>query len=171
MLNQLINMIKRGRVSRNDNDGDKLPIQQATFMGDTSDFMPIFGYGHHANLPKDALLTLFTVNGQEQNMAGIGELPEQRIKNLKPGEVVFYHPITKAKIHFKENGDIDLDAGTANVNVKANNVNIDAAQTNLGVGGPALARVGDTVEVVVTGGSSAGTYQGTITTGGDNTSI
>jgi len=140
-------------------------------MGDTAEFVAIFPYGMHANLPVDALVTLFSVNGQEQNLAGIGEVPEKRIKNLESGEVVFFHPATKTKIHFKNDDDLDIEVGTGNVNLTANNVNIDAVQTNLGVGGPDIARVGDTVEVNVGSGSSAGTWTGTITTGGVNTSI
>ena len=53
----------------------------------------------------------------------------------------------------------------------AANVNIDAGTTNLGVGGLAIARVGDPVSVAVVGGSSEGTHTGTITGGGGNTSI
>ena len=171
MLDRLINLIKRARVSRADDDSGKLPIQQCSFMGDTADFIVMSPYGHHANLPVDALVTLFSVNGQEQNLAGIGEVPEKRIKNLASGEVVFFHPATKTRIHFKNNKDLDIEVGTGNVNLTANNVNIDAVKTNLGVGGPDIARVGDTVETVIATGSSAGTWTGTIVTGGVNTSI
>ena len=170
MLNRLINLIKRGRVSRTDNDSRKLPIQQVTYMGDTAEFIAIFPYGVHANLPVDALVTLFSVNGQEQNLAGIGEVPEKRIKNLASGEVVFFHPTTKTRIHFKNNGDLDIDV-IGDVNLNANNVNIDADISNIGVGGNAIARVGDSVEVNVGSGSSSGTWTGTITSGGVNTSI
>lgn len=170
MLNRLINLIKRARVSRTDDDSGKLPIQQCDFMGDTANFIALFPYGHHANLPVDSLVTLLSVNGQEQNLAGIGEVPEKRIKNLESGEVVFFHPTTKTRIHFKNNGDLDIDV-VGDVNLNANNVNIDAAVSNIGVGGNAIARVGDTVETVIASGSSAGTYVGTIITGGVNTSI
>jgi len=171
MLNRLINLIKRGRVSRTDNDSRKLPIQQCAYMGDTAEFMALFPYGMHANLPDGALVTLFSVNGQEQNLVGIGESSEDRIKGKESAEVEFYHPKTKTRILFKNNDDLDIQVGTGNVNLTANNVNIDAAQTNLGVGGPDIARVGDTVEVNVGSGSSAGTWTGAITTGGVNTSI
>lgn len=170
MLNRLINLIKRGRVSRTDSDSRKLPIHQVTYMGDTAEFVAIFPYGVHANLPEDAIVTLFSVNGQEQNLAGIGEVPEKRIKNLESGEVVFFHPTTKTRIHFKNNGDLDIDV-IGDVNLNANNVNIDAAVSNIGVGGNNIARVGDSVEVNVGSGSSSGTWSGTITSGGVNTSI
>lgn len=67
-------------------------------------------------------------------------------------------------------GDADINAG-GDVNVNASNVNVDASVTNLGVGGAAIARVGDPVQVEVIGGSSGGTHNGTIIGGGNNTSI
>lgn len=52
---------------------------------------------------------------------------------------------------------------SADVNLKANTVNVNASKTNLGSGGPAIARVGDAVRV--------GNSTGTIISGGTNTSI
>lgn len=60
---------------------------------------------------------------------------------------------------------------SGNVNVSAPTVNLSATTTNLGVGGQPIARVGDSVQVEVTSGSSSGTWVGTITSGGNNTSI
>lgn len=64
-------------------------------------------------------------------------------------------------------GTTDLTSG-GDVNITAPNVNITgnltvSGQTDLAGGGPGIARQGDSVEVQVTGGSSAGTYSGTIT--------
>jgi len=97
------------------------------------------------------------------------------------GEPTFFHPTTKTRIIARNNGDLDIvvGSGDGNVNitcVQANvtasdSVNVDSPITNLGVGGPEIARLGDAVEVTVTSGSSAGTYSGTITSAGVNTSI
>lgn len=57
------------------------------------------------------------------------------------------------------------------VSVSATSVNIDASVVSLGVGGQPIARVGDQVQTVIAGGSSAGTYVGAIITGGVNTSL
>jgi hypothetical protein len=43
---------------------------------------------------------------------------------IENGEVVVYHPLTGSKVHFKANGDIDVDAGTANINITAAEVNV-----------------------------------------------
>lgn len=52
-----------------------------------------------------------------------------------------------------------------NVKIKAQNATIDAQKINLGIGGKAIARVGDTVQV------DGNTHIGTITSGGANTSL
>lgn len=65
-------------------------------------------------------------------------------------------------LKFVVNGNVSLiTQGTADIS--ASTVNISAGQTNLGEGGQPIARVGDSV--VVNG------VQGTITSGGSNTSI
>lgn len=71
-------------------------------------------------------------------------------------------------------GNIDLTA-SGNANVNAANANVTAGtinlngKTNCGGGGPAVARLGDQVQVVISGGSSAGTYTGEIIQGASNT--
>lgn len=52
-----------------------------------------------------------------------------------------------------------------NVSIKADNATIDAQKINLGNGGKAIARIGDTVQV------DGKTHIGTITSGGVNTSL
>lgn len=101
-----------------------------------------------------------------------------------PGEKRFYavNPETPnkeiAEIWLKNTGVIEINGGSdlnivvnGNCNLKAAAVNIDAPVTNIGVGGAQIARLGDEVTVDVTSGSSAGTYKGTITSAGVNTSI
>ena len=68
------------------------------------------------------------------------------------------------------NGNVSLIT-QGDANISAANVNIAAGTTNLGVGGQQIARLGDEITVEVTSGSSAGTYKGTITSAGVNTSI
>ena len=92
---------------------------------------------------------------------------ESSIKLTKTGDVEVATAgaltVTTAKdITITCDGDVNLKAGT---------VNIDATQVNLGEGGKDIARKGDSVEVEVTGGSSIGTWSGTIVSGGNNTSI
>jgi len=172
-----------------DDTPDKFHTQQLEYLGKPADALMVFPYGLHANVTPDALALIFSAQANPENRAAIAWTPKQRPK-LAEGEAAFYHPPTGAFIIWKANGDLDIEVGeggegTVNVtckdaNVTASNdvnvtaatsVNIDSPVTNLGVGGEPIARVGDEVEVEVTSGSSAGTYTGTITSGGDNTSI
>jgi hypothetical protein len=192
------------RITRKGSEEGVYPIQQVTYLGRVSDAIILFPYGMHANLPVDQLGLLIDDKGR----VFIGTSAVGRI-TVEEGEVVFYHPATKSKTHYKNNGDIDIDTvspdveesahGNVNIstknvnitnsekvtvnstgdvdittsgdaNVDATNVNIDAV-VNLGVGGAAIARVGDAVSVTVVGGSSAGVHTGVITSGGANTSL
>lgn len=57
------------------------------------------------------------------------------------------------------------------VEINATTLNTNTAQVNLGSGGQPIARLGDQITVTIPSGSSAGTYTGTITSSGVNTSI
>lgn len=75
-----------------------------------------------------------------------------------------------------QSADLNITGTTSinssgNVTITAPNVDIAASTTNLGIGGQPIARLGDSVQVNVTSGSSSGTWTGTITSGGNNTSI
>jgi len=65
-----------------------------------------------------------------------------------------------------DNGQIDITCN-GDANITATNANINA-KCNLGVGGKPIARFGDAVQCVISGGSSSGTWPGTITAGSAN---
>lgn len=161
------------KITRKGTEAGVYPVQQGTYLDRVTDFIALFPYGMHANLPVGQLCLLI----DEKGRIIVGTSCVGRIV-VEEGEVVFYHPKTKAKIHFRNSGDIDIDmpgklnvTSAGDVNVTATNVNIDASVTNLGTGGLPIARAGDPVSVIVSSGSSAGTWAGTITSGGANTSI
>lgn len=62
-------------------------------------------------------------------------------------------------------GDVTIQiTGDADINADGT-VNVDGSTINLAGGGSGVARVGDTIEVTIPSGSSAGTYKGHITEG------
>lgn len=61
-----------------------------------------------------------------------------------------------------------IQKGSAIISLADDGIVINSSTINLGTGGSGVARIGDTVEVNITSGSSAGTYQGTITSGSSN---
>lgn len=109
-------------------DGD-FAIQQISYLGRVGDCEIVFPYGMHANLPPDALLLMFSVQGNSENRAAIGGVPSERIKDLPEKEVVFFHPFTKSKIHFRNNGDLDIEAAgdVGDINITCNDANLTAS--------------------------------------------
>lgn len=193
-LAKLKNLIRYAKVTGPADNTKEFPVQQVTFKGKTADTYMVFPYGMYANADtQNSVAVLFSVDGNDDNRAAIPSNPQNRPTDLAEGEVAIYHPNSGACIKLRASGDIeittegniaatcaDLNAtasGDANVtstgdtNVTAANVNVDASVTNLGVGGLPIARAGDPVSVTITSGSSAGVATGTITSGGDNTSI
>ena len=119
-----------------------------------------------------------SIEGYKQN--GI-DTPDDRTHSLNDGvfEIGFYpaseryaFPVDKTIEIGNKNGSFNLSVveGGALV-IESPSVLIKSPITEIGTGGKAIARVGDSVEVNVTGGSSAGTWSGTITSGGVNKSI
>jgi hypothetical protein len=70
-----------------------------------------------ANLANDAIGVMFAINANSENRVGIYDDPSSRPRDLIQNEVVFYHPKTGSKIHFKNNGDIDVTAIGSTINV------------------------------------------------------
>ena len=141
-LSRLKDLIKRATVTMGGSDDGEFNIQQVTYLQKVADCDIIFPYGMSANLPKDTLLVMFNVNDNEQNRAGIGTLPRERKKNLAPGEVAFFHPLTKSFIYFRNSGDIDIDTSQAsdleaenqtgaNINITCNDANLTCKNLNV----------------------------------------
>jgi len=107
-------------ITKKGDESKSFPIQQFEMNGRVGDAYVVSPYGVHANL----------IEGQPAlNMSPDGTIlmgidPIGRIK-VEAGEVVFYHPITKSKIHFKNNKDIDIETET-DINASCDNINVNA---------------------------------------------
>ena len=116
LKNLILNSIKRSVIAEasSDDQGSRA-IQKISYRGALGKSEMIFGYGHHANVPPDALCVTFIVAGDPENRATIPMSGKERVKGLTENEVIFFHPVTKSFIHFRSNGDIDIH-GTKNIN-------------------------------------------------------
>lgn len=148
-------------VSRRGDDSGRYPVQQVTYLGKVGDALMWLPYGLHANVPEGDLVLLFSLQGKGEARVGIPGSPKAR-PPLAPGEVALHHPVTGTKIHLKADGSVEIDAiGNVTVNaagdasvVAGGTALVDGAVVELGgTGGPAVARVGDSVAggVIVTG--------------------
>ena len=164
-----------GRITGADKD-KKFPNQQGSVLGRLGDHSVIFPYGSFADLPNN---TLFL----EIKPGVVIPVTIKRPSDTETGEPVFFHPETNTRMIFRNSGDLDIDTVDAkgNVNINTIKANITASEeinltapltkvtgafevdgpsnlkgkTNLGIGGPAIARVGDSVVAgVITTGST-----------------
>lgn len=170
MSDESRNMIKRAVITLGGDDDKQFPIQQITYNGKVTSAEIVFPYGVHANLSadNDTLCVVWSVMGDQDHNVAMGYTPALRPKPLAEGEVVFYHPLTQSKIHFRNNGDIDIDVtgenGDLNATIKkdlnitvAGDVTIDVTGTAT-VTAPTTNWTGDinlTGNIDITGTSTA----------------
>lgn len=127
----LRNLIKLCRFSKTESDSAQFPVQQVSYLDKAGDALVAMPYGSHANIPENALGALFQISEQEQNRAVLPISPGDRPHPIESGEVVYFHPATGTKIHFKSSGDIDIST-IANLNiVAATQVQITAPNISL----------------------------------------
>lgn len=186
------NLIRWARVAAGGKDTGQFPLQQVSYKGKLADSLMLFPYGTHANIPPGALALMLAVEGDPDNRAALAYTPQNR-PQLAEGEIAYYHPGTGTTIKLtgpdleittgnETAGNVTINCASATVTA-SDSVTIDAPETgvtgnltvdgnalikgaaSLGEGGDPIARQGDSVEVTVTSGSSAGTYSGTITSG------
>ncbi len=154
MIKKIRNMITRALITKGGADDKQFPIQQITYKGKVTEAEIIFPYGVHANLSadKNTLCTVFAIDGQEDYLTAMGYTPDLRPKLLAEGEVVFYHPLTQSKVHFRNNGDIDIDVtgdnGDLNVTIKKDlNITV-AGDATITAGGDINATAGGNANIV-----------------------
>ena len=107
------------KITKAGSESLSYPIQQFEMNGRTGDAYIAAPYGMHYNLPANQEALNISPDGTI--LMGID--PVGRIK-VEAGEVVFYHPVTKSKIHFKNDNNIDIET-SANINATANTINLN----------------------------------------------
>lgn len=139
-------------------DGGNFRISTMRGLNKQGDIVLITPYGFDHNPPVGSLGVVFQIQGNEGNRFAIASYPQKRERNLKPGEVATGNNLTGSKVVFKQNGDIDITCnGNININCTGDVNIVSTGDVNLGgLGGPAVARVGDLVNVG--SGSSAGLW-------------
>jgi len=170
-------MIKYGAVSQQTDDTTPAQKVQVRTQSVERECLALYPYGFFANAPKGALAVLLNLNGQEDNKVGMPFIPQEefegeegRFKDLQPGEVLVGNLLTRAFVKFdrdghiivEANGDVevtatgDVSVSAGDVIIQAENAIVDADSVLLGgTGGPAVARVGDSVSNgIITSGSS-----------------
>lgn len=140
----LNDLIKLCRFSKRESDTGQFPIQQVEYLEKTGDSFVVLPYGMHANIPADFLGLLLSAKEQDRFVIPLSS--KERVHPVASGELVLFHPVTGSKVHFKNNGDIDIETA-ADINATCNNINVSAA-AKATVTAPDIALIGD---VAITG--------------------
>lgn len=110
-LSRLIRSIARlARVTRAGDDSGDFPIAQVGYMGKVGDAVMWFPYGIHANVREDELAIILSMQGNPEARVALAGSPTSRPHPIEVGEFVVYHPPSGSKIHFKANGDVEVDS-------------------------------------------------------------
>lgn len=157
LRNRVEMMIARG-VVRLVNDGGKLQVVQLGLLqGETRvlERFQSYGFTGHPHPGAEAVV-LFRGGDRDHGLVVVVDDRRYRLKALAAGEVAMYDDLGK-KIHFKRDGTFEAVAPKLVINVTGDVVINAGGNVELGgVGGPAVARVGDNVDVG--SGSSAGLW-------------
>ena len=168
--NKIVSLIKRAYITFVGNDDEQFQVTQINYLNKTTNMEVINPYGLCSNPPRNSLVLLFNVQGQEENRAGIANLPQQRFKNLKEGEVALGNYLTKTVIKFSENGDLEIfSASNCNVNVTGT-TNLVSPQTNITGEIQVNGNINVTGDVVASGISLVNHIHGGVEPGGGTTS-
>ena len=152
LLRKIRSLIRRAVVSLSLPDDGDHPIMQISYLGKTANAEVIWPYGMGGQLPENAQVFCFNIEGMEENKAGIGTTPTLRLKVDAEGETCFGNPLTGSVTYFRANGDIEtigkndesiIISGNSNKTIGGNmilavtgNVNIDVdGDVNLNAAG------------------------------------
>ncbi len=144
-------LLRWSRITRVGDDTADFPVQQVGYLRKVGDSVMWFPYGMHANIPIDELCLMVSMQGNPEARVSIPGSPQKRVKPLIAGEVVFFHPNTGSKLHFKVTGDIEIENGISGskVCIKTNgDIDIDSnADVNISVVGKLQANVIGNAEI------------------------
>jgi len=138
-------VVRWAEIANTGTDADPYPTQRVNFLGKEGNAQTWYPYGFNALAPRGSLGLMLAIGGDSGSQVVLPGSPQERVKVLA-GEVVVYHPQTKAKVHMKTDGSISIDAPVS-VDVTAPTINATATAT-ANVTAPAIGMTG---AVAITG--------------------
>lgn len=172
-LNLIKSLIRWAVISGFSDDNTPFPVHKMEYMGRVADAVAWYPFGYHANPGANTLSLILAVNGDFENRVSLPGSPKERLDPLMPtplaeGEVIMYHPATKSYIHFKADGDIEINSQKdVNVRVVGNALLDVEGNLTVDVEGAIVETAEANVTKVVTGGNdtvTADTIQRTANT-------
>ena len=129
----MFNFLRRCVTTLVGKDDKDIRVQQVGYNGDAKDAEIWAPYGMSYNLPPDCLCLYAQIGGDQGNLVVLPDRSQDRVKDLKEGEVAFFNPLTKTRTIYRKNGDMEIvtagENGDFNLTVKGV-ANIDIPTTN-----------------------------------------
>lgn len=102
------------------------PVQKVTYRGTPpKESTAIYPYGFAAKAPAGTLSPVFFIDGETGKKIHLPISVLDR-PDLEDGEVAVFHPGTGTSIIFKDSSDLDIDAGSGNVNLTCATADVTA---------------------------------------------
>jgi phage gp45-like len=167
-------MIQKGFLKRFTSEGRaEVSTVDGQILNNVQIIYP-YGYYSKATLNNTSEILLFSSLGSKSNIFGIPYNVPIEPADLLDGELQIKNPIAEnSKITFKQNGDIEIATNQninelmENLNITANTkVTINATEIDLADAVSLVLNENASMDVTVTGGSSAGTYPVNINSAG-----
>lgn len=114
-MDKLQIILRQGIVTKVSNDTKFFPGTQVKSFDSVDDYVMALPYGLSSSPPVGTPGIILQI-GTSKKEIFIPLSNETRTKGIKSGEVIIENPATNSRVHFKENGDIDI---TSNGNLKA----------------------------------------------------
>ena len=109
MRAQVRRIVRWSVVESAGDDRGGFPVQQISYLNRAGLSAAWYPFGYHAIAEEDSQALLFTISGQSDARVHFPGSPKDR-PEVKPGEVVLYHPKSQSKIYLKNDGDIEIIA-------------------------------------------------------------
>ena len=119
------NSIKRAIISLVKKDDKLFHTTQVSYNGKSADIEIQTPYGFCSVSPKNSLVLMLNIHGQEENRIGFADSPQERFKNLEEYEVQVGNYNTLASIKFNKDKSIDITTLQGVVNINATTININ----------------------------------------------
>jgi phage gp45-like len=131
VVRSMKNIIKRSVQTATADDSKDRQTLKVKFLGQIRDIKQVTPYGLYSSSPVGSEFIVLSARNNPDDLNGMGNDYKNRIKDLKQGEVALYNTITKALVHFKDDGSMylysrqgvkvettgDIDLTGANINI------------------------------------------------------
>jgi len=160
LFNKITSLIKRCALTKPAKDNADYQIVQCQYLGKIADIEAASLYGYSYNATINSTGIMFSILGNEENRAAFFNLPQERFKNLKAGEVQIGSPVTKSSVKFALDNSIIINSlgeisiisasdllinTTGNINIKASGTLNIEADGNLEIKAPQITLAGNVI--------------------------